>query len=431
VLIRTFSIIGGASAYTPGLVGALLRHSTKLRLQEVRLFDIDAHRLEIVARLCQAMARAQEAPFRVTAGTDLRDAVRGADAVLNSARPGGFQARRIDETLPLEFDLPGQETVGPGGFLFALRSVPQALELARTMEESAPNSILLNYTNPTNIVTQALLDTTALPVVGLCDQADDDLRVLGQACGYKAGNVTYGCNGLNHATWYAGIEFGGVRFQLGRPKPIPPESLDEEHRLRFDISWQMARRHPRLWPNSYLAYYERPELFVALSRKLGPRTDVIVRDLDGYYEHFAEEALKARPDLRRHRGTPEYGDMAVRVLVALGTPRPRQLTLNVKNGEATEQLNPETVIETVVDVDQRGVHKSQAPELPDHQIPRTRALERYQRATARVAVNGDTSSLADALATNPLVHGRKQAEAILKRARHVYGDRVAVLSGVG
>lgn len=429
MLIRTFAVIGGASAYTPGLVAALLRHSDELRLEEVRLFDIDERRLEIVLRLCQAMARADGAPFRIHAETELRDAVRHTDAVLNSARPGGFDCRRIDETLPLEFDLPGQETVGPGGFFFALRSVPQALELARTMEEHAPNSILLNYTNPTNIVTQALLEMTPLLVVGLCDQADDDLRILAQACGYPSRDVTYHCNGLNHATCYTGIKFHGKRFRLGARKPTPPESLDEEHRLRFDVSCEMARRHPELWPNSYLAYYERPELFVELSRRVGPRTDVIARDLDGYYEHFAHEALKPRPDLRHHRGTRDYGDMAVRVLAALGSTHRRQITLNVKNGEATTQLDPETVIETVVGVDEEGVHKGQAPELPKSLIERIQALERYQHATARAAANGAPEALADALSANPLVHERQQAKQILRRGRELYGHHVTALAG--
>jgi 6-phospho-beta-glucosidase len=241
--------------------------------------------------------------------------------------------------------------------------------------------------------------------------------------------VTYDCNGLNHATWYTGIEFQGKRFRPDARKPALPESLDEEHRLRFDVSWEMARHHPGLWPNSYLAYYERPELFVELSRRVGPRTDAIARDLDSYYEHFAQEALKPRPDLRHHRGTPDYGDMAVRVLVALGAAHRRQITLNVKNGEATNQLDPDTVIETVVGVDEEGVHKSQAPELPESLVPRIRTLERYQRATARAAANGRPEALADALSANPLVQKRQQAKEILRRGRELYGDHVTVFAG--
>ena len=431
MLIRTFTVVGGASAYAPGLMAALLRNAKQLRLREVRLHDIDERRLEIVLRLCRAMARANGTPFEVTGGTDLREAVRGTDAVLNSARPGGFRCRRIDETLPLEFDLPGQETVGPGGFFFALRSVPQALDLARTIEEHAPNSILLNYTNPTNIVTQALLERTRLPVVGLCDQADSDLRDLARAYGYSTESTRFSCCGLNHGTWYDDITFGDAPFESGGTRPQPPHDLDEEHRLRFDISGKMARRNPGLWPNSYLAYYERPDVFVALSRRTGARTDIIVQELEHYYEHFAEEATKRRPKLRFHRGTRDFGDMAVRVVVALGADEPDAIALNVQNGETTNLFEPETVIETVAEVDRRGVRKSGGPRLPESEMTRARALERYQRATARAAADGSVEELRDALACNPLVDSREQAEELLGRAREVYGSDLALPSHVG
>jgi 6-phospho-beta-glucosidase len=297
------------------------------------------------------------------------------------------------------------------------------------MEDHAPNSILLNYTNPTNIVTQALLHTTPLPVVGLCDQADDELRTLAEACGYHATDIAYRCNGLHHATWYTDIQFDGVRFRLDHEKPKLSESLDEERRMRFEVCWEMACRHPGQWPNSYLAYYERPELFVALSRRLGPRTDMIVQDLDAHYERFAREALRARPDLGRYRRTSALGDQAVRAIVALGADRSRPLTLNIKNATATHQLDSETVIETVVDVDRWGVHKSGAPELPEDRVRQVRTLERYQRATAQVAVNGKHEALVDALAANPLVQDRRKADAILRRARQVYGSHIAALSG--
>ncbi len=425
--IRSLAVVGGASAYMPGLMAALLHRLDRLALREVRLHDIDRMRLGIVERLCRRMAEAAESGLRVRATTDPVEAVAGIDAVLNSARPGGFRCRRIDETLPIEFGLPGQETVGPGGFFFALRSVPRAIELARTMEAHAPNSILLNYTNPTNIVTQALLERFRVPVIGLCDQSVDDLATLARAAG-AGPPERFRCAGLNHATWYADIVLDGRPFRALDGAAGVPEGLDEEHRLRFAICRRLAEGRPGHWPNSYLAYYEDPEAFVSLARRSGPRTDAIVERLDGYYRHFAQEAERPRPDLRHHRGAKDFGDMAVDVLEALGSDRRRRVPLNVPNRGMIPALDPDTVVEVVMEVDATGVHQPESADLPVDRTGLCRSLERYQRATASLAAGrGDA---VEALAANPLVGDAEIARRLIARAPALYGeDLPAVRTG--
>jgi 6-phospho-beta-glucosidase len=108
--MQILTILGGGSAYTPGLLQALILHATELPLTTVRLYDTDAGRLAVVARLTTAMARNAGA-FTIEVTDSLETAIEGADLILNSTRPGGLAARRIDETLPLEFDIPGQESV--------------------------------------------------------------------------------------------------------------------------------------------------------------------------------------------------------------------------------------------------------------------------------------------------------------------------------
>jgi 6-phospho-beta-glucosidase len=294
-MIKEFVILGGGSAYTPGLLQALIAHGSRLGLTRVRLYDTHTEHLELVGRLGSAMARSAGASFTVETAPNLVAALTGADVVLNSTRPGGFAARRIDETLPLSLGIPGQETVGPGGFFFALRSVPEALNLADTMALHAPDALLLNYTNPSNIVTQALVDHGRVRVLGLCDQSDEDLQALAQALGRPQAAYTFRCNGLNHATWYSDIQLDGVAL-TDLPEHLPiPQDMNEEHQLRFALSLEMARKTPGYWPNSYLPYYQAPEQFVALARTQGPRSDAIVARLPSYYAHFREEADKEHP----------------------------------------------------------------------------------------------------------------------------------------
>lgn len=418
------TIVGGASAYTPGLLQALIRDAHRLALRAVRLYDIDAARLDIVARLCAGMARSAGSPFEVRPFSSLTQAVRGASLVLNSSRPGGLAARRIDETLPLEFDIPGQETVGPGGFFYALRSVPAALRVADAMAALAPGAILLNYTNPSNIVTQALSDQAKVAVIGMCDQSDEDLASLAHAIG-RTGQVQCRCNGLNHASWYSELTIDGSPLGVLPATLSAPQDYDEEHRLRFDYSVEMAREQADGgWPNSYLPYYLFPHAFVAQARRTGPRSDVVAASLARYYDHFAEQAALPEPRLRLFRGAAGYGDMAADVIAALAAERPRELVLNLANRGATTAFADDTVIETHARVSRHGIEHLAAPALPASLSALASSLEAYQRLSARAAAGLAFAPRLAALAANPLVRDAAVASRLLHAARTRYGELI-------
>jgi 6-phospho-beta-glucosidase len=427
-MIKRFTIIGGGSAYAPGLCDTLIRCHERLCLEEVRLQDIDARRLSIVHALCERLARHHAVPIAFSATTDVVEAVRGADAVLNSSRPGGFEGRRLDETLPLAFAMPGQETVGPGGFLFALRSAPAALQLYDAMREHAPDAVLLNYTNPTNIVTQALYGRPGPRVLGLCDQADEDLSALASALGKPGAATAFRCVGLNHATWYTDVTIDGDPLRLPAAPLVPPAGLDEEHRLRFALSEQLARRYSGFWPNSYLPYYQAPARFVEHSLTSGPRTDVIVTGLEAYYRHFEEVSTAPEPVLKHSRGSAGFGDLAVRTLAALGGDEPTPLVLNVVNEGASPLFAADTVVEAIVEVSRHGVSRRRCPLPPAAEQPLLLALERYQRMAATAAASANFQLACAALAENPLVGDIARATSLLDRAREAYGPRVTMFA---
>jgi 6-phospho-beta-glucosidase len=427
-MIRTFTVVGGGSAYVPGLVSALIHHRRSLSLQRVRLYDIHHENLEIVARLTSRMAEAEGAGFQITAHTELLDALSGCDAVLNTSRPGGLECRRIDETLPLELGIPGQETVGPGGFFFALRSVPAALLLARALERTAPHAILLNYTNPTNVVTQAISERARLSVIGLCDQSEEDLHDLCRSLGAPP-IFDFAPVGLNHAVWYQGVKIGGTPLEERLARIEVPADLTGEYRLRFELARELAKDHPGSWPSSYLPYYYWPDRFVAQARADGPRADTIARRLPDYFAHFREEAAKERPELRHHRGTHGFGDLAVRVLTALVQPIATSIVLDVPNfAAAASDFSASTVVETASYVSSAGIIRRAAPRVPEDQRPLLLRLERYQRAAAEAAATQDPRAAADALAENPLIPSRRVAEQMLERAKVLYGSAIPMLA---
>lgn len=423
--METLTILGGGSAYTPGLLQALIRQAGALPLRTVRLYDTDPGRLAVVSRLCSAMARSAGAPFKVQAAATLDAAIKGSALVLNSTRPGGLAARRIDETLPLEFEIPGQETVGPGGFFYALRSVPEALRVADMMAALAPGALLLNFTNPSNIVTQALVDQGLVEVIGMCDQSDEDLAALGQALGH-VGLPEFRCNGLNHGTWYSELNFDGAPVGPWPQALAAPPHFDAEHQLRFDYSLQLAQTEAHgSWPNSYLPYYLFPQAFVALARSTGPRSDQVRASLPEYYAHFAEQGAAPVPHLRLFRGARGFGDMAADLIGALNADHARPMVLNLPNGGATPWFADDTVVETQVRVSRHGIERQRAPDLPDSFTDLAIRLERYQRLAARAAAGRCQVLCAAALAANPLVADEAVAAAMLGQARLRYGDLIA------
>ena len=430
--IRSFTVVGGGSAYTPGLLSALLTRKEAHGLERVVLYDVDEEHLDIVTRLGRAMSEAAGAPFQVHQATSLVEAVQGADLVLNSARPGGLRCRHIDEILPLEHGIVGQETVGPGGFFFALRSVPEALRLAGVMREHAEGALLFNYTNPTNIVAQALTDAGYENVIALCDQSDEDLTLLARCLGLgevEPQALRFQCVGLNHASWYSDVSFAGRALPpLSERSLSYPADLDEETKLRLEVCDALAGLAPDFWPNSYLAYYTRPDLFARLLSKRPSRAEAIERSLPDYYTHFCEEAAKGAPVLRRHRGTDGFGDLVVRTLVALGQGTRSRLVLNVPNRGISSQLDRSTVIEATVEMSVSGVHRVRAPDLPLGQEPLVFELEAYQRRVAEVAVRGGMEEAIRALAMNPLVPDKQVAARMLRDATHRYGAELPLFT---
>src|SRR5512136_1577596 len=164
------AVIGGGSTYTPELVNGFLERVGCFPLTELWLMDLSPERLAVVGGFAQRMAAAKGAPFQVHLTTDQREAVRGARYVITQLRVGGMRARREDEYLGRRHGLIGQETTGVGGMAKALRTIPVILSIARDIRETAPGALLLNFTNPAGLVTEALTRyAPEVTSVGVCN----------------------------------------------------------------------------------------------------------------------------------------------------------------------------------------------------------------------------------------------------------------------
>ena len=164
------AVVGGGSTYTPELINGFLARVSVFPLSELWLMDLDSHRLEIVGGFAQRMVAAKGAPFQVYLTTNRQEALRGASYVITQLRVGQMEARRADEYLGKRHGLIGQETTGVGGMAKALRTIPVVLQIAAELDELAPGALLVNFTNPAGLVTEALQRyAPQVPSVGVCN----------------------------------------------------------------------------------------------------------------------------------------------------------------------------------------------------------------------------------------------------------------------
>lgn len=173
---------------------------------ELRLVDVDGERLELAARLMEKIVEAaeQEGRWTVGASTTRRELLAGSDYLINSIEVAGMDCVRSDNDIPLEFGVSQNigDTIGPGGLFKALRTVPEWLNILRDAEELCPSALVLNYTNPMNVMCLAAHRTSCMEVVGLCHSVQGTSRMLARFAGVDYEDVQWVCAGINHLAWF-------------------------------------------------------------------------------------------------------------------------------------------------------------------------------------------------------------------------------------
>jgi 6-phospho-beta-glucosidase len=401
------AIIGGGSSYAPGLLRAFIDCET-FNGSRIVLQDINADTLGVVTPLVRKLAANAGGGIEISATTNLEGAIDGADYVLTTCRPGGFECRAQDERIPLQFGIYGQETCGPGGFFFAARSLPVLREITGVMAKRAPHAILVNYTNPTQIIAEAVTRYTDVPAISICDQSIGDIASVLGALGKANADVRFTSIGLNHATWSEEFSIDGedgVAVMNRAHDDIVASEADE----RLKGMFALAKRFGAM-PNSYLPYYYYMSDFVRRAQDRPTRAQVIMGELDSYFDHYREQAAAGQPKLTHVRGGSDFGDMAVDVIGALATRDGSEHILNVPNQGAIPNLPFDTIVEMPCRITPTGVERRHFDALADWKMALIGPLSVYQRLAAEAIWHGNRSLALTALATNPMVRDLGVAE---------------------
>ncbi|GAA1389363.1 6-phospho-beta-glucosidase [Luteococcus peritonei] len=432
--------------------GALLRDEHADRVDEVVLFDADAHRLEamghVVRQQGEAAVRAGALPVRISTTTDLDEAVREADFVFSAMRVGGLHGRTCDERVALDLGVLGQETTGPGGLAYGLRTIPVALQVALRVAELAPQAWVINFTNPAGMVTQAMQQVLGDRVVGICDSPIGLARRAAGLLGVDADRAALDYVGLNHLGWLRGMRVGGTDLLPGLVADA--EALDrmEEGRL-FGAEWIQTLG---AIPNEYLYYYYcTREAVAAIKGAPHTRGEFLLDQQTAFYQQVAADPGSALARWNAARAEREasymaearaegeerdesdmdsggYEGVALALMAAIARGERSQMLLNVRNQGAVAGLPDDAVVEVPCAVSASGVVPLVTRPLDDGAVGRSmlglvQQVKAVEELTIRAATTGSVRDAVAAFSLHPLVDsvpvGRQLLEGYRSRIREV------------
>lgn len=445
-------ILGGGGFRTPYVYQALLRDTGSPRVDEVVLEDVDEDRLHTMAGILRELARDFPDAPSIVESTDLDSALEGSDFVFAAVRIGGLAARCCDERVALDLDVLGQETTGPGGLAYALRTVPFMLHVARRMQVLAPGAWLLNFTNPAGIITEALQGVLGDRAVGICDTPSGLGRRVAGLLGADPRTVQMDYVGLNHLGWMRRVLSGGEDL-LPRLLDDEPALAGMEEGIVFGPAWL---RELGAVPNEYLYYYyfEREAVrsilaagqtrgefllrtqteFYDRARGAGPAAVQLWRDTVAYRSaNYMAEARGGQQDqpvaremVETDPGHQGYAGVALGVMAAVSRNERSTMILNVRNGTTIPGLPADAVVEVPTMVDGNGVHPlvTTPPDL--HQLGLMQQVKAVERHTIAAATTGDRGEAVKAFALHPLVDSVSTARALVAG----YIDRIPEIAQV-
>ncbi|EST35945.1 hypothetical protein N566_17025 [Streptomycetaceae bacterium MP113-05] len=438
------TILGGGGFRVPLVYRALLTEAHRQaagRCTELVLHDTDPVRAAVVASVLAAQAREAPEAVPVRVEQDLGAALRGADFVFSAVRVGGTRGRVHDERVPLTEGVLGQETVGAGGILYALRTVPVAMRIAECVRALAPDAWVVNFTNPAGIVTEAMARVLGERVVGICDSPVGLVRRAARAAGADPDAVRCDYLGLNHLGWLRSLTLDGHDLLPGLLADDAALTTFEEGRL-FGGEWLRALG---CLPNEYLHYYYfRRETLAAVREAPQTRGAFLDRQQRDFFSAARSRPEQARELWERARTEREetylaesreatggwqrdscdlegggYEQVALALMHAVAGDTRAELILDVRNGGLVPALPDEAVVETVCRAGADGVRPVRPAEGSGPggaELGLMLQLKAVERATIEAADTGSRRAALRALGLHPLVDSPAVAARILAAA---------------
>ncbi|MCR1929615.1 6-phospho-beta-glucosidase [Enterococcus gallinarum] len=412
--------IGGGSSYTPELMEGFIKRYEELPIREIWLVDIEAgkEKLAIVGAMAQRMWDASPYDVKIHMTLDREEALKDADFVTTQFRVGLLNARIKDERIPAYYGMIGQETNGPGEMFKAFRTVPIILEIVEDMKRLCPNAWLINFANPSGMVTEAVVRYGKWDrVIGLCNVPVMATMIEPALIGKEPDELIYKFAGLNHFHWHKVTDSHGNDVTMD----IIDKMYQEDNGLPkniFDVPFYREQlEQMRMIPCGYHRYYYRQEEMLkhALEeyQTVGTRAQQVKQTEAELFELYKDPELDHKPEQLQQRGGAYYSDAACETIASIYANKNTQIVVSTKNEGAVPDLPADCVVEVTAYVGGQGARNVAFGELPTAEKGWLQVMKAMELLTIEAAVTGDYNTALQAFTINPLVPSGETAKRVM------------------
>ena len=425
--MKKFSIVvaGGGSTFTPGIVLMLLENLDKFPIRQIKFYDNDAERQEVIAKACDIIIKEKAPDINFVYTTDPETAFTDVDFVMAHIRVGKYAMREKDEKIPLRHGVLGQETCGPGGIAYGMRSIGGVIELVDFMEKYSPNAWMLNYSNPAAIVAEA---TRRLrpnsKILNICDMPIGIEIRMAEMLGLKSRkDMVIRYFGLNHFGWWTDIrdkhgkdlmpELKEKVAKIGYNVEIEGENTEASWNDTFTKARDVFAIDPTTMPNTYLKYYFFPDYVVEHSDPNHTRANEVMEGREkfvlGECRTIAEKGTAK--DSKLH--VDDHASYIVDLARAIAYDTKERMLLIVENDGAISNFDSTAMVEVPCIVGSNGPEKIVQGKIPQFQKGLMEQQVSVEKLTVEAWIEGSYQKLWQAITLSRTVPSAKVAKAIL------------------
>lgn len=426
--MKTFKLViaGGGSTYTPGIVKSLLVQKDRFKLNELVLYDNNAERQEAVGVIVRHVVEMFDPELKLTLTTDPEVAMADADFIFAQMRVGLYAMREQDEKIPLKYGVVGQETCGPGGMAYGMRSIPDIMQLIDYMEKYSPNCWMLNYSNPASIVAEAcrVLRPNS-KIINICDMPVGTLRRMSYIVGKTPKDLDVKYYGLNHFGWWTSVkDKDGTDYTpqlidyVSKNGYLTQKAIETQH---MDASWQETHRKaadlqavtPDCLPNTYLKYYLFPDYVVEHSDPNYTRANEVI---DGREKTVfgAARAITASGEFHGDEfSIDNHASFIVDLARAIAYNTHERMLCIVENKGAISNFDPHAMVEVPCLVGNDGPEPLCQGEIPTFQLGMMNQQVAVEKLVVEAYCEHSYQKMWQALTLSKTVPSAKVAKEIL------------------
>ena len=411
--------IGGGSSYTPELVEGFIKRHKELPVKELWLVDIEEgkHKLEIVGNLAKRMVKKAGVDMEVNLTLDRREALKDADFVTTQLRVGLLDARIKDERIPLSHGVIGQETNGAGGLFKALRTVPVVLDIIKDIEELCPNAWLVNFTNPTGVISEAVFKYTNFRrYIGLCNVPIGVKNGMADILEVEKDRVEMDFAGLNHMVYALNVRLDGKDITKEAIGKFVTSSLTMQNIKDIPLNADFVRALGVIPCPYHKYYYKHKEMLEEELEgfKDGKTRGETVKALeDDLFELYKDENLAVKPPQLEKRGGAYYSDAACNLINSIYNDKKDIQVVNTLNNGAIRDFREDSAAEMSCVITKEGPKPLSVGYLPVAVSGLVTEIKAFEILAAKAAVEGDYNAALQALCINPLIPSDDLAKTIL------------------